>query len=272
MSVLLNNNALKLCDETPLLNKFMQFFDASYNEMEQILPWCFKTTPRLVRLNLKHNQINCIAQNAFEKLTELFVLNLSHNNLVIFNSNIFQNTNVRFIFLQHNSFHILQSHSFANPNVLVMESDKHEICCLKPPHSVCSAPAPWYISCTDLLVSFEIMTTFYCLSAFIIVLNFLSAALHVSIFVKARKIFPFAVALLNMTDFQCGVYMSIVWLGDLVYRGNFAFFETQWKSSQTCFFALGMFLSFTLLSPLLLCFLSASRCHAVLFPMKNRNI
>ena len=65
------------------------------------------------------------------------------------------------------------------------------------------------------------------------------------------------------------MYLITIWVNDLIYGDNFSLNASKWKSSFACFTAFAFSLTFYLVSPVILCFLSFSRLMVVLFPLDN---
>ncbi len=89
--------------------------------------------------------------------------------------------------------------------------------------------------------------------------------------------FEIIVASTNIMDLKCGVYLVILWVADLYFYRNFSVKEKYWRSHPICFTSFGILTNFSLLSPLLLCFVSLSRFMIVAHPIdpkykKSKNI
>ena len=67
----------------------------------------------------------------------------------------------------------------------------------------------------------------------------------------------------------CGIYLSIIWIKDFTFEGTFSIKEEIWRTGVTCFTAFGIILLFTILSQLVLLFLSLSRLIFVIQPINN---
>ena len=86
-----------------------------------------------------------------------------------------------------------------------------------------------------------------------------------------HKTFPIVVISLNTIDLSYGMYIIILCVSDVYYRSHFAYHEKQWRSNVICFSAFTIVLNFSLLSPLLLCFLSYTRLLVVLNPLNVKS-
>ena len=84
---------------------------------------------------------------------------------------------------------------------------------------------------------------------------------------KQNVAFAVTVISINTNDIFCGLYLSLIWTIHTIYKETFATKEEWWRSSHMCFVAFFIVLFFTVLTQLLLMFLSLSRLMVVLHPV-----
>ena len=72
-----------------------------------------------------------------------------------------------------------------------------------------------------------------------------------------------------MNDFLCSIYLSIIWISDLVLHKTL-YMSDVWKSHFLCFTAFGIIFWFSILSPTLLAFMSFARLMVVVYPFYTR--
>ena len=135
-------------------------------------------------------------------------------------------------------------------------------------HTKCTAKKPWYVSCNDLLGSFKIKISVYCISSAIICFNVFSLVIQM-FSNQTQNIFKIMVTSINFVDLMYGFYMVILWTADQYFSDNFPVDEIKWRSSSMCFIAFSLAVNFSLLSPLTLSFLS-NRCLVVLYPLNTK--
>ena len=72
-----------------------------------------------------------------------------------------------------------------------------------------------------------------------------------------------------MNDFLCCIYLSIIWISDLILHKTL-YISDVWKSHFLCFTAFGIIFWFSILSPTLLAFMSFARLMIVVYPFETR--
>ncbi len=72
---------------------------------------------------------------------------------------------------------------------------------------------------------------------------------------------------INIADIFCAIPLFILWGADLFFVNPFIIKEVQWRSSILCHMSFATVIFFSLMSPLLLCFLSLSRVMVVIHPL-----
>ena len=244
-------------------------FDVAFNFTEIIRQQCFHGYYPLTALNLNDNLIKYIEDKSFTKLHNLKFVNLSNNNILnvpqfIFSSTQLMNT----ISIKNNPLRSIHENALQNVNVKIIESTSYQICCIVH-QAKCNAKKPWYISCSDLLSTGTIKFIYILMSIFIMFVNTLSICSHV-ILRKSNTSYFITVASVNITDMLCGLYLCIIWITDLYFKGKFISNERYWRSSFLCFTAFGISLWFSVIAPVLLLFLSLSRLMIVVNPLSVR--
>ena len=146
-----------------------------------------------------------------------------------------------------------------------MVTDTDGICCLIPVMVKC-LPVRSYNKPHNLFPNYIVRWSFYCISFVIILANICSIALQIT-FRDKRGSFETIVTAVNFTDISLGVYLALLWISDLMYKGCFVFKDLKWRSNVKCFVIMGTFLNFSILSPVTLCFVSLSRLMIVLCPI-----
>ena len=193
--------------------------------------------------------ISEIQNEAFLNLLALLILDLSNNILFIFTPAVIINCfELEGIIFQNTTIYIPQVHIIQNLGIGHLISDNYFHCCFMPPNRICTASslAPWYFSCTDLLVNNGVKIYFVFMSLMILFVNsfsFLGQLLSIQ-YTKNKAMSALLVLTLNITDLAYGIYFLILWVADLHYQGRFAIDEKEWKSGLMCFTALSICLTF----------------------------
>ena len=244
-------------------------FDVAFNLIQIIRKQCSQTYYLLTALNVNDNLIKYIEDKSFTKLHNLKFVNLSNNDILNIPQFIFFNTQLmNMISIKNNPLRSIHENALQNVNIKIIESTSYQICCIVH-QAKCSAQKPWYISCSDLLSTSSIKFIYILMSIFIMFVNTLSICSHI-VLRKSSTSYFITIASVNITDMLCGLYLCVIWIGDLYFRGKFISHERYWRSSFLCFTAFGLSLWFSVVAPLILLFLSLSRLMIVVNPLSVR--
>jgi hypothetical protein len=82
----------------------LQTLDLSRNQLEDILPHFFDSSPKLSEIVLSHNRLSRINDGTFGLITKLGLLDLSHNSLMKLEDNVLVGMSVAHLDLGYNSF------------------------------------------------------------------------------------------------------------------------------------------------------------------------
>ena len=242
-------------------------FDVAFNLIEIIKKQCFHGYHQLIALNLNDNLIRYIEDQSFANLQSLKFLNLSNNYISNVPQFIFINSHlINMISIKNNPLRSIHENAFQNVKVKLVESTSYHICCIVNQKTKCNAGKPWYISCSDLLPTGSMKNIFVLMSVFILFVNLLSISSH-AILRKTKPTYFITVVSVNITDMLCGLYLCLIWITDIYFQGKFISHERHWRSSFLCFTVFGLSLWFSIVTPLILLFLSLLRLAVVVNPL-----
>ena len=159
--------------------------------------------------------------------------------------------------------------AFNDQIIKVILTNNYYICCIAPTNVICAASKPWYISCSDILPKYSYKILFKTVIIIILLFNIISILMYL-IDQKSTMSFKVTVISLNISNLLCLSYMEIIWISDAKLQSIFAVKQKEWRSGSTCFAAFGILLWFTLLSQLVLLFLSLSRLLVVIYPLNTK--
>ena len=111
--------------------------------------------------------------------------------------------------------------------------------------------------------------SFIFISIIIFVLNITSIFMY-SLNQKFKKAFSAIVISLNINDLICEIYLSCIWINDIIFKDKFMVKEEIWRSGLGCFTALGIILWYTIQTQTVLIFLSLSRLMAVVHSIETK--
>ena len=242
-------------------------FDVAFNLIEIIKKQCFHGYHQLLALNINDNLIRHIEDQSFTNLQSLKFVNLSNNNILNVPQFIFLNINfLNVISIKNNPLRSIHENAFQDVKVKLIESTSYQICCIVNQKVKCNAEKPWYISCSDLLSTRSMKFIYILMSIFILFVNIFSIFSHATLR-KSKPTYFITVVSVNMTDMLCGLYLCLIWITDLYFQGKFISHERHWRSSFLCFTAFGMSIWFSIVTPLILLFLSFLRLIVVVNPL-----
>ncbi len=266
-----NTDLKNFCPLTSKAHKILAV-NTGHNKIQAIDYDCFKHNIKLKIVLINNNFIPRLKSRLFVGLSDLQVLNLSNNPLSHIDRTVFDEmpSFQLFSFLIDQSS-VLDGDIFQHLKVKIFQTDDFYICCTVPGKPLCTSKKPWYVSCSDLLLSLSIKVTFYCISFAIIAMNIVSCILQRIMYTKETNTkktgaYGDSVAAVNFGDILFSVPLFVLWIADLVYKETYSLHQRFWMSSPFCYVTFGLFLMFNILSPLALCLLSFSRYMVVEYP------
>lgn len=267
-----NNSISHVCThECPHL---LVTVNIAFNLLTVIKKDCFASPHnlQLQTLNLEHNFITGIEPHSFRQLSLLRVLKLSHNPLESFHKYLLPDQkNLKVVELKNTSTKYMHSGAFGNidlSHIFFVNTDNFCFCCIAPAKSVCSAPPPWYISCSRLLLDKLLLLFHIMVSSLISCLGTASVAVQ-QLCVKPSNAYSYSVQAISLNDFFVAGYLGIIWIADLHFTDTFFLLGTVWRSSFVCFTASFTIMYVSLASALLLFFLSLARFMVVVQPVDS---
>ena len=158
--------------------KHWLILDAGFNKIPVLDQNCFNKAPKLQTVNLTYNKIFHISVQGFQKLYSLKEIDLSHNTFTKFYSDMIVDCRLLFFGLVNIHLHDTEKNVFRSLELKIIHTNDYRLCCLVDSHTKCAAKKPWYVSCNDLLGSFKIKISVYCISSAIICFNVFSLVIQ----------------------------------------------------------------------------------------------
>ncbi len=265
--MLRNNNVSDICGSS--LSKELLLFDIAFNQISGLKKQCFSNRIVLKMLVINDNHISYLQDKSLSNVLNLTGFNLSNNNLIQLSKHTFSNlTYLKILSIRNNPLTHIHQHAFRGLKLEAMESTNYQICCILDQRSKCHAQKHWSLSCSDLLPTKSLKLHFLSIFATILFLNCCSVFLHI-LSQKSKKQYAVIVIAVNLTDLLFAEYLCTIWAADTHFAGRFVVVETIWRSGLVCFSAFAGFLCFSILTPLVLFFLSFSRLMVVIHPMDS---
>ena len=248
--------------------------DLSFNSLTIVEDKCFSTANLLRYLAISYNNIISLGKYSFFNLSYLNFVSLRNNPIPQLHHKCFLYThNLKLLIVVNVSFHDIKSKLFEGSKINFIVTKDYHLCCMTPSGTVRTAFQAWYISCYDIVMTFlvhvRMKTFFVSISVLIIILNLLSIILQITS-ANLYKAFSVIVICVNANDILCGIYLSFIWVADISFSGSFNVTEELWRSSFLCFTAFTTILWFTVLTELVLVFMSLARLMVTISPLHTR--
>lgn len=255
------------------LPKTLIYFQLEFAVLGSVSSFCINNLKRLTEIALSNNGIFTIETRSFVNLNSLHLLNLSGNPFSRLPEEFVGNASILKI-LDLKDTHLLFVHdkAFLNLHLSSLQADSYQVCCFTPASTLCTAQFPWYVSCSNLLPNKFIRWMFGLTFNFVYFSNFFSFILHAFLVTSDQKAYLLIVLLVNFSDSLCSIYLGIIWVADIYYKGTFVSFEVFWRSGLGCCSAYFTLLWFMILTQVALIFLTFSRYNVVAKTMETRFI
>ena len=238
--------------------------DLSYNLLMKINKHCFSSASQLRSLSLNGNQIKTIDPYAFSNQSKLKFLNISKNPFFLTEYIITKSIPLVLLVMGNISNTIEYLSTFSDLRISVVLSDQHDICCMVSTYTICT---PFQdISCSDLVptIKFKLLFIIVCFLVFTLNISSLLANMKMS---KTSKGYLITSSAIHFSNCIFGIYLLLIWISDLFSLGIFYLYDDSQKFESLCLVAFGSILWFTLMSPLLIVFLSVSRMMLTIHPV-----
>lgn len=256
----------------------LRFLNLSHNKkLSKIWPQTFLENSKLKILNLGHCALKSLYANMFSGLTSLVHLDLSYNGIDYIEDGSFEGIlGLKELFLQGNPVSRFSARIFDGlASLELLITDKFVLCCdMVKPKSLsgtrCHAPQNSLSSCKDLMQKDVLRMFIWVLGVMALVGNVL-VFLYRTIYNRAPLRHPYGHFLLSLciSDLFMGIYMIIVAVADLRFRGVYIWNDSSWRSSKVC--QLAGFLS-TLsseASAIFICLVTFDRFLIIRFPFRE---
>ena len=252
----------------------LHFVDISWNNIRKLSRNCFNNMKNLRLIILKRNMISNMEAKSFHNLNNIFMIDLSSNNLSNLLEDAFVNISIiQIIKLNNNPLtQLLHIKIMVQLTVQTVYSSNFYICCTLSSNTICLAPKPWYVSCSNLLPSPAIKIVLIILSLTVIVANLIPLLMKCKVLKRKlhHEVFNIIVFYINMGDLLCGMYLTILWIADAIYGDRFIIMRHKWKNGFPCYLSFAFILFSSLILPYLLSLLSVARLMVVVFPLHSK--
>ena len=219
---------------------------------------------------LTHLSIDRLSQASFAFL-HLEYLDLSQNVIGEVEDNAFETLNVDKLFLNGTEVKYFSDDLFKGlESVNLIISDNFIFCCIKPyflSENNCYPHKDEFSSCSDLMRNGVLRSLLWVIGLFALIGNALSLIYHVTFDRERLKLgYGMFVSNLAISDFLMGVYLIIIAIADMYYRGEYSREDESWRNSAWCQMA-GVLASLSSeASVLFICLITLDRFLVVKYP------
>ena len=231
----------------------VESIDISRTQLETFDSAAFEMFNTVKQLNISFSRLRTISDNRFRSLAQLIRLDLRGNVLNNYPQNLCQGLRgLRFIFTDN--FRLCcKSH---------LPEDFDEYFCFSPQDEISS--------CEDLFRSNVYRLSLWMVSVMSVVGNVGSLIFRCAVQKTASKSgFNISVTNLCLADLLMGVYLAMVGVADLLYRGQYLWYEKAWTSSQACRIAGVLSLLSSEVSVFIICLITLDRFIVLRFPFST---
>ncbi|KAK6636889.1 hypothetical protein RUM43_010553 [Polyplax serrata] len=286
----LSDNRIRMNMKFPTLMHLRELL-LENNLMEKISAETFSNLPKLQFLSVRQNKISYIHGNAFHRLGDLRELDLSHNLLSTLSEESFSvSRHLSKLFIGHNPFHYVPSKLFVGlKNLSSLNLEEIEIsnidvsmfsmmkklkfiylknfyyCTFAPMVPNCE-PKTDGVSTSENLLGRPILRVTVWIVAFI------TCAGNIYVFWERvttkdeNRVLSWIVRNLAVSDFAMGIYLVVIGIKDIEYRGIYHRVSHEWISSWTCTLIGSIAMLSSEVSIIILVFMSLERFLLIAVP------
>ena len=245
------------------------------NPIDQIDVGAFQDLIHIGILDLSGAKLTSIQPGTFDGLANLHTLNLSLNQIERVDGNSFQNLGIlRLLDVRENQILTFDEKIFTGLDSLeLLYTDSFTFCCLRPSSVTdynCYPPRDEFSSCDDLMRE-EVLRAFLWIIGFLAFLGNTAVLILRLYFQRSSLMRTYGIFVTNLgiADFLMGIYLIILAIADVTFRGEYVWKDYQWRNGVFCKLAGVLATLATEGSVIFLCFITIDRLLVVKFPFGN---
>ncbi len=261
-----SNNLLRICEMKVNMETIM-LLDFDENNISRVERNYFHQSRTVKIILIKRNKISTIDRFGIAHLKSLVWLDLSHNNLTTLGKcSVFCLPKLQILNIMCNQLTHILFDFFENLQLVVLMTEHSHLCCLVTEQKICTENICWYQSCSSLIKNRGFKIVFISMSVLVQTLNIVCLWLHTK---GSTKVFDFFVFSTNVVECGTGLYLSILWICDVVHKDLF-FLNVDWTSSSHCLGAFGLSLHNHLATPIMSSFMTLARLMVTKYPFDSK--
>ena len=184
--------------------------------------------------------------------------------------------NITFLKINHNPLQYVDIHLLQKLNpIKLISTDNFRLFCNKPrPDTVCNSDIRRTVSCKDLISNLVINVSMWVIIVMVLISNTASIVYFIIIARKQRKknisTLQIIVVWLHISDFACGIYLTMITSSNIYFKGSYAINEWHWRSHIACNIASHIFTFFKISSLSAVGIMTFVRLKLVIDPYQSR--
>ena len=212
----------------------MKFLYLNYQGLQELPPY-FIEAQNLLYLNLSHNIIQTVKENAFALMHNIQSLSFVSNKLISLESDFFKDlSSLSHLYLSDSPLTHIAANTFSkNPDLMVIRSEWYMICCVAFAIKDCQ-PQNHFVSLCSTLISSDTQRMAVMTQGIIIIICNVGALVVQCVVSNRRKSETYRIVSLIIADWLMGVYLLAIATVDLTYNAVFYRIASEWPNSVTC--------------------------------------
>ncbi|XP_064106954.1 G-protein coupled receptor GRL101-like [Macrobrachium nipponense] len=231
--------------------------------------WALYGLSSLSTLDLSRQRMSNISRKAFMGLRTLVSLNLSGNHLTYLpDASLSGLSSLLSLDIRNNEIAVMGPRIFSGLAKLeYLWTDEFRFCCLARQVKKCSPPPDEFSSCEDLMTNTVLRICAWILGTVALSGNLL-VIIWRTFFDNDNKVHSFLITHLALGDLCMGLYLLIIAIVDVSYRGVYFIYDAVWRTSPLCQLA-GFLSTFSSeLSVFTLTVITLERFLVIIFPFR----
>ena len=248
---------------------FLKEIDMSWNKITSIPSACFYNLSTLQQIYFNNNKLSQIGSKSFVHLKTICILDISNNKILKIAKDTFLKVSViHKLILLNNPLTKISLDTFSLMPVKSIFTNGYHICCIAPPHVICTAQKPWYASCSTLFPNNALRYSYSFVSFTLITINISFGRSTIKKLRKKPKYLDVNLLAIRISEIIYGMYLTVIWVADIVYSGAFVLHEAEWKTHGACLLAIMLNVCYNIISPFFFVILACNRYLTVAYPLK----
>ena len=234
----------------------------------------FKGLDSIRYLKFESLQVDVLSKAAFA-LLDLDILDLSGNVVSKIDNSAFETLRTKRLYLNGTSINTFGSDLFKGiEQVDFLITDDFKFCCVKPYYLTqenCLPHQNEFSSCDDLMRNGILRSFIWIIGVFALTGNAAAVFYHIQFDRQRLKLgYGIFVTNLGISDFIMGLYLIIIAVTDMVYRGEYKLHDDAWRNSALCNLAGVFALLASEASIFFICLITLDRILVIKYPFSEK--